>query len=75
MSKYEVHEYTLMEINEADMEQNGIAFDLPIDEIDGEMYDCLLSAMLNHIGKYTDREVEFIGDWKITIQADDVTFK
>ena len=60
---------------EAKIEDKGIEFNLPIDTIDSDMYDGLLAAMLEYIGKYTDRPAAYIGDWEITIKAKDIIFE
>lgn len=59
---------------EKEFETKGIKFELPIDEIDGDFYDCLLEAMQNYISKFTDNEPKYIGHWKITIEAKDIEF-
>ena len=69
-----VENETMMAKAEALFTNKGIDFKLPVDAIDHELYDGLLSAMLEYIGKYTDKPVEYIGDWEITIRAKDVQF-
>lgn len=60
---------------ETDMEKNGIEFKLDLDDMSDVLYEELFYAMLSYVGRYTDSEVKYIGDWEITIKAKDVQFK
>ena len=59
---------------EVDMETNGIKFNLDISDMTETMYGELLGEMLAYIGRFTDTEVNYLGDWEITIKAKDVEF-
>ena len=60
---------------ETEMEKNGIEFKLDLDDMSDVLYEELFYAMLNYIGRYTDSEVKYMGDWEITIKAKDVQFE
>ncbi len=60
---------------ETEMEKNGIEFKLDLDDMSDVLYEELFYAMLGYVGRYTDSDVKYIGDWEITVKAKDVQFK
>ena len=63
---------------EAEIEKNGIKFTLDIDDetsLSPVMYGEVLGAMLAYIGQFTDRDVAYVGGWKVTIEASEVMFE
>lgn len=64
-----------MALAEIDMQLNGVEFDLDVEDIGNDLYDILLSTMIEYIGQYTDRPVKYAGDWVVTIRAKDIEFE
>jgi hypothetical protein len=65
----------MMAVAESEMEKNGIEFKLDMNECSDTLYEELFYAMLNHVGKYTDTPIKYMGDWEVIIKAKDVQFE
>jgi hypothetical protein len=71
----DVQQEQLMQLAELDMETNGLEFTLDVEDIGNNLYDDLLSTILEYIGRYTDRPVRYAGDWRVTIRVKDIEFE
>lgn len=64
-----------MAMIENNMERDGIQFKLNVTDMSDTLYDELICEILAHIGKFTDADVKYVGDWDITIKVKDVEFE